>query len=174
MPWINLAIIVILFVSVGYGLSRGGLYELFNLFGWVAAFFLAYYYQSPVSNAFEFYIEDELIRSTISFGVIFFVGYILVSLLFSILYRMLWQGPPGPADRLFGLVIGALRGWVLVVIGLVLIELMGLGGGDLYPGEWIAGYFNPGVNWLTAQLPVLLDWVNAGPETPPTLTLPTE
>lgn len=170
MPWADLAIIIVLLVSVGYGTARGGLYELFNLFSWLVAFFAAYYYRSNVSNALKFYIEDELIRSTLSFGLVFFVGYILTSLLFSVIHQMFGQGPPGPANRLFGLVIGVVRGWALVVIGLVLVDLIGVGGGVLEPGDWIAKYFEPGVTWLDAQVPGLLEWVNEGPEELPVIS----
>ena len=167
MNWTDLAIVATLLVSTGYGLSRGGLYELFNLLAWLAAFFLAYYYMAPLANALQFYVQDDLIRATLSFACIFLVGYIVATLVVSLLYQMLRQGPLNPVDRIAGLLIGGARGWALVVIGLMLIELIGLY--SIMPSGWIAGYFDPGIGWLTANLPVLLEWINQGPETTPEL-----
>ncbi len=125
LSWVDLALAVVLLISIGLGILRGLIFEVMSLAGWVVAYFAA----SPLAPV----VEDLLPASfTGQFGpaalhvialVIAFFFVLIVWSLASRLVKMLIHATPlSVVDRLGGAGFGALRG---VFIALLLVLVIG-------------------------------------------------
>ncbi len=116
----DLAIAVIVTISVVIGLVRGFVVEVLSLVVWIAAVLLAIALGPEVSGWFGGSIELPSLRVALGYGVVFF-AVLIVGAIFVWLMRKLVQGTGlSGTDRLFGMLFGLARG-VVVVIVLVLL-----------------------------------------------------
>ena len=121
----NLADGVILFiiaVSALISVRRGFMREAFSLVTWVAAFIIARLFGPGLEVMLEPSIETPSIRMAVAFGSLFALTMIVGALINHLLGELVRVTGLSGTDRLFGMVFGAVRGMVVVI---VLVALAG-------------------------------------------------
>ncbi|MBA3981623.1 MAG: colicin V production CvpA [Alcanivorax sp.] len=121
----NLADGVILFiiaVSALISVRRGFMREAFSLVTWVAAFIIARLFGPGLEVMLEPSIETPSIRMAVAFGSLFALTLIVGALINHLLGELVRVTGLSGTDRLFGMVFGAVRGMVVVI---VLVALAG-------------------------------------------------
>lgn len=115
-------VLAILLVSALLGLMRGLVKEILSLCAYLAAFLGAIWWGPRVSNWLVMYIENPLLRTGVSYLVVFLVVLLLVGLLNMTLATLIEKTGLTPADHGLGAMFGFMRGALLV---LVLVTLAG-------------------------------------------------
>lgn len=121
----NLADGVILFiiaVSALISVRRGFVREAFSLVTWVAAFVVARLFSPGLEVLLEASIETPSVRMAVAFGLLFAGTLIVGALINHLLGELVRVTGLSGTDRLFGMVFGAVRGMVVVI---VLVALAG-------------------------------------------------
>lgn len=115
-------VLAILLISALLGLMRGLVKEVLSLCAYLAAFLGAIWWGPKVSNWLSIYIENPLLRTGVSYVVVFLVVLLLVGLLNMTLATLIDKTGLTPADHGLGALFGFMRGLLLV---LVLVMLAG-------------------------------------------------
>lgn len=110
----------VLAVSIVLGFVRGAVHEVFSLGSWIGAFLVARAFAGTVALHVSAGIESPTLRMLTSFVALFLISLALFMLLSWALSQLVKSLGLGPLDRSLGLVIGTLRG-ALVVMLLALI-----------------------------------------------------
>ncbi|MBZ2187679.1 CvpA family protein [Alcanivorax sp. JB21] len=121
----NLADGVILFiiaVSALISVRRGFMREAFSLVTWVAAFVVARLFGPGLEVMLESSIDTPSVRMAVAFGSLFAATLIVGALINHLLGELVRVTGLSGTDRLFGMVFGAVRGMVVVI---VLVALAG-------------------------------------------------
>ena len=112
----DIAIAVIITISVLIGLVRGFVVEVLSLAVWAAAVILAMLLGERVASLFEASISLPSARYALGYLSVFF-GVLLTGAVFVYLMRKIVQGTGlSGTDRMLGMVFGLARGAVIVVV----------------------------------------------------------
>ena len=114
------AILFIIAVSALISVRRGFTREAFSLITWVAAFVVARLFSPGLETMLEASIDTPSIRMATAFGLLFAGTLIVGALLNHLLSELVRVTGLSGTDRLLGMVFGAIRGIVLVIVLVVL------------------------------------------------------
>lgn len=118
---LDVGIFVLIALSALIGLIRGFVKESLSLATWVAAFGLSALYWQVLATKLPFGIESQVVRLGIAFAIIFF-GVLLVGAVINHWLSSLVAGSIfGKLDHVLGLVLGIVRGGLIVAILVLLI-----------------------------------------------------
>ena len=120
MTVIDIAVLVIVGISILIGVLRGLVREVLALLAWVAAFLAANLLTPEIAKLLPQAMGKEEIRLLVSFVGVFIVVLIGLSMLAILASKLVRIVGLGPSDRVVGGVFGLARG-VLVVMILVLL-----------------------------------------------------
>jgi membrane protein required for colicin V production len=150
--WIDYTIIGIILLSMLIGAVRGFLSEIISLATWVAAFVLAFKY-SPALAVYVNFTQSAGANYTIAYAIIFIVT-LIVGITFNVIVRHLWSrhGLP-PLDSILGLLLGIVRGIVIIAFVLLLLGASPLKEEERVKHSQLIPLFNPVENWLKKYLP---------------------
>lgn len=128
MNWLDLLIIAALVAGFGWSFRRGFIMEVVYfmafMFGLLVAFLL-YPYLLPLLEG----MATPAVRTTVSFGVVFVLGALLVAALGMLLHNFIHEINLGSLDRLLGGIFGLVK--VAVLISVLVVMVTGLeAGGD--------------------------------------------
>ncbi len=112
--WVVLGVIV---ASLLLGLWRGVVGELLALAAWILAFFAALEFGATVGQSVFSGIADPALRSLAGYAGLFVGVLVLMALLRLAVRGLIKALGLGLSDRLLGMVFGALRGVLVVVLG---------------------------------------------------------
>jgi membrane protein required for colicin V production len=115
MNMLDLAVIVVVIISVGVGIFRGAIREVLNIAGWLMAFILAHTYASELAKYFADWASEPVLREVSAWLAIFLGVLIGTSLLASLLSGMAKKMGLSSIDRGLGAAIGLARGGVIVL-----------------------------------------------------------
>lgn len=115
-------VLAIVLVSAILGLIRGLVKEILSLCAYVAAFIGAIWWGPKLSILLDGYIENPLLRTAVSYLIVFITILLLIGLLNITLAALISKTGLTPADHGLGGIFGFLRG---VVIVLALVTLAG-------------------------------------------------
>ncbi len=120
MNWADIAILVIIALSVLIGAVRGFLGEVFALAVWAAAFVAAFMFGPQVAGWFGNAIELPSARIALAYAGVFIAVLVVGGVLGWLLSRLVKGTGLSGTDRVLGLVFGLGRG-AAVVVALVLL-----------------------------------------------------
>ena len=112
--------IVVVAISVGFGVWRGFVREVLSLLSWVAAFWLARLFAGVVAGWMPSSWTHQGLRYAIGFIAVMLVSVLVLSLLSMLVVRLVKAAGLTASDRMLGAVFGVLRGLLIVVV-LVLV-----------------------------------------------------
>lgn len=148
------AMVVLIALSLGTGLARGFAREAMSFLGWVAAFVLANVLAQPVADGLESIIAADSPRLVAAWCIVFIAILVLFSVLGSWLSQQMRQPGFNIGNRILGGMFGVLRGLVIVMVMVAVLDILWPSGPDqwlgqsvLYPmvqelAEWLQGNFD--------------------------------
>jgi membrane protein required for colicin V production len=118
--------IVLLVVSMLFGLVRGLVYEVILLAAWVAAFFCAQWFAADVGAWLPFGDPAGNWRYAAGFALVFVAVVFGVGLVAALMRKLITAVGLRPVDRLLGGVFGLARGVVALLAAAVVVHLLAL------------------------------------------------
>lgn len=121
MNWADWVILAILVVSSLISLKRGFVKEALSMANWVLAFIIAMTFREQLSSLLVNQITTPSVRDMVAFAILFAATLVvgaMVNYLIGELVRM--TGLSG-TDRLFGMIFGMVRGFVVVMAILLVV-----------------------------------------------------
>jgi len=125
MHWIDIAILVVLSLTLLFGLWRGLINELFAIVAWIAAILMARIFSSDVGSWLSGSIESQPVLMILSWVIPFVSAFIMVNIIRLIIKSMVDFVGLKPVDRLFGGVFGLLKGG-LIITAIVLVAQLAM------------------------------------------------
>lgn len=119
----DIAILVLFALSMVIGLVRGFVVEVMAIVVWILAVALAYWFGPLLAAQFAPSLELNSARILLGYGLVFVATLIAGAILVYFLKKLVAGTGLSGTDRLFGMLFGAARGLVLVVL---LIMTLGL------------------------------------------------
>ena len=138
--------LTVIAVSALLSLRRGFTREAFSLATWVAAFLVARLFGPGLEVMLEPSIETPSARIATAFGVLFAATLVVGALINHLLGEVVRVTGLTSTDRLLGMVFGAVRGMVLVMV------LVALGRGLFSEDPWWRE------SMLVSQFAMMEDW----------------
>ena len=116
----DLVAIVLVMVSVAFGIWRGMVREVLSLLSWILAFWLAKLFAAVVAGWLPASWNHQGLRIGIGFVAVMLISVLVLSLLSSLIVHLVKAAGLTNSDRVMGALFGVLRG-VLVLVLLVLL-----------------------------------------------------
>ncbi len=107
-------VVMLFFMISGYFSGFSG--KLLSLFTWGGSIAIAYYLNGYLVGFFKDYTSSELVQKALSFGSVFLIGLIFLSLLTGQLSQSVRSSRLGGVDRVLGILMGGLLGSIAVMI----------------------------------------------------------
>lgn len=145
---VDVALLLVLLVSIVLGAWRGLLYEVMSVAGWVAAFFLAQWLALDAAAWLPMDGAAEPLRYAAGFVAVFVVAAFAAGLLAWLVKKAAEAMGLRPVDRTLGAVFGFLRGTVILLAVVVVVVMTPLREHE----QWRA---STGADWLTTTLMTL-------------------
>jgi len=165
MEYVDYVVIGIIAVSILVGTLRGFIKEAFSLAVWAAAFFVAFQYSGALAQLLEEHIELPSARTSLAFAGLF-LSVLLVGGLITFLIGMLVEktGLSG-TDRLLGGIFGSVRGFVLVLVLMLVAALTPVPQDSWWQQSRTIQSFIPLAEWSSQFLPdYILEHMELTPE----------
>jgi membrane protein required for colicin V production len=151
------AVLLVVGLSALRGLWRGLIAEVFALVGLgVAAFVGAHYAHLVLPYIPANWPGGELTRWLVSFAVVFAAVLLVANVVSALLSRITQAVGLGPVDSMLGLVFGAVRGALIVLIVFALARTTELPKRDFWKNSVIRPYAERGLQEIGPLLPSLL------------------
>ncbi len=116
----DISILIVIAISMLFGLWRGLVKEAFSLLAWVAAVFVAGFFSTPLADLMTNVLDNATVRrvlaSAILFILVMFVGTLLGNFMSKLSTAIGLKG----VDRVLGSLFGVLRGMIIVLLVLFL------------------------------------------------------
>lgn len=113
---LDLIILLLIAASVGVGLWRGFIRESVTLASWLFAAWLILRYTGPLADALTPWLAQETVRVVVAVVMLALAALTLGALATTLLRRLAGTLGLGLLDRLLGIVLGAVRGVVVVTL----------------------------------------------------------
>lgn len=153
MTIIDIIVLVIVGVSVAFGVWRGLVREVLALVAWVAAFLIANLLAPDAAKLLPRAMASEELRLLVSFVVVFIVALIGLSVLAILASKLVRIIGLGPADRAVGGFFGLARGLLLVMILVLLAGLTTVPRQPMWRNAVLSGPLETFAGYITAWLP---------------------
>jgi len=117
--YLDLGLIVVIFLSALLAMLRGFTREILAIASWTAAAIAAVYFYPLVLPYVTPHISKPVVAMAVAAAAVFFVTLIVVSLITVRLSDAILDSKVGALDRSLGFIFGAVRGLLLCVIAFV-------------------------------------------------------
>lgn len=112
--------LIVAVCAVG-GFFRGFVEEILALVAWCAAMFAVRYGHEPLTLILAPYLKNETGAGVLAFALLLLVPYLLIKWVASAMGNASRTSVLGPIDRLLGFGFGAIKGFVIMVLGFSLL-----------------------------------------------------
>ena len=145
-------LLLILVGSVFTGVSRGMIKETCNIIGWLSAIFLSYYRSDVVAYYLYPYISYTELANLLAIIIIFLLVVLIFQIIGWLLSTLIRTIGLGIVDRLFGVVLGFVRGFFMV--SLLIFVVHSIFGETTWMRESVLMmYFVDLISWTHNYLP---------------------
>ena len=121
MNWADWVIIAILVVSSLISLKRGFVKEALSMANWVLAFIVAMTFGEQLSSLLVDHISTPSVRDMLSFAILFAATLIVGAMVNYLVSEVVRMTGLGGTDRLFGMIFGLVRGFIVVMAILLIV-----------------------------------------------------
>ena len=157
--WVDWLVIGIIIISALISLSRGFIKEAFSLVAWVVAGFVAWTFGGGLAPYLEPYIALPSARVIVACSILLVLTLLIGSLVSFLLAQLVKSTGLTGTDRLLGMVFGAARGVLLVVVMVGLLSLLPVTEDPWWQSSSLIPHFlliadwskNLVVNWVATQ-----------------------
>lgn len=111
----DLAMLVVLLLSMALGAWRGLIFEVMSLLGWLAAYLAAHWFSASLAPHVPVGSPGSPLNHAAAFALAFIAALIVWGLLARLLKMLVHATPLSGVDRLLGALFGVLRGGVLLL-----------------------------------------------------------
>lgn len=153
MAWVDIVILAVIGVSIMVSLFRGFLREVFSLFVWVLAVWLALQFSGALAEVLVPWIELPSARVIIAFAGLFILVLVVGGLLNYLLGKLIESTGLSATDRLVGALFGALRGMVIVLVAVIILGLTPLTEDPWWEESRLLPEFERLAGWAMTLLP---------------------
>jgi len=153
LQWIDIAIIVVIGLSILTGLFRGFVKELVALCVWALAIWLAFNYSQSLEPWLIKYIKEESARTAVGFVIILFATLLVGGVINALLSFILKRAGLSGTDRTLGMVFGFIRGVFIVALIMVAVKMTSLPYQQYSKESMLYARFDPTVDLIYAHLP---------------------
>lgn len=122
MTIIDWALVAIIAISTVFSIWRGATREVLSLTTWVVAGLLAFRFHGLFANILSQYVESPVLSALISALIIIVAVVIVGTLLGGLIAKGIARVGLGPIDKLFGMVFGALRGALIIIVPVMMLQ----------------------------------------------------
>ncbi len=127
MHWFDVSVIVLLFLSTAYSVTRGLTKEIFSIVAFASAFILAHRYYSLISIRISGFISNSVVADLLSFGFIFFFSVLIISQVGKFVRNLLYHAKAlSLIDRAAGGILGLAKGILIIAVIMIPIGLIPL------------------------------------------------
>ena len=123
MNWIDIALLLILSVSVVIGLWRGLVYEVLSVLAWVVAFFVAQTFGESVGQWLPMGSANDTVRFAAGFALVFIATAFAGGFVAWLVKKMVETVGLRPIDRVLGGAFGLARGVIILFAVAVIINM---------------------------------------------------
>lgn len=123
MTWLDYAVVGVFAVSLVVGAWRGLVREVLSILGWIIAFLAANLLAGPLGPAMPQAIPTPELRVAAAYVAVFVVSLIATALVSLLLSKIVKATGLGGVDRMLGVLFGAARGVLIIVVAALLAGL---------------------------------------------------
>lgn len=152
MVWVDWCILVVLAVSVVFGVLRGFVKEALSLAAWVLGFWVALAHWSMLAGKLGGWIDSRGAAATVAFGALLFGTLLVGALINHFVAKGLEKAGLQGFDRALGALFGLVRGVAIVAVLLLFAGLLHADRSDSWQRSTLVPYFGPVAKWLRTHL----------------------
>ena len=153
MAWVDLFIIVVVVLSALISLIRGFVKESISLVTWVVAGLLALRYYSPMADLLEPFISSVTLRQWVGGGILFLLTLIVGAVVNFIVSQLVSKTGLSGTDKALGVVFGAARGMLIIVMLVLLASLTPMPEADWWKDSTLIDFFQQLAEWVRGVIP---------------------
>lgn len=145
--WIDWVIAGIIAVSALVSLKRGFFKEVLSLLTWAAAIFVAWSFGGGLADLLVQYIETPSVRTIVACLLLFIATLLVGGLINRVFAELVHATGLTGTDRVLGMVFGALRGCLLVILVVGLLSLAPLENDQAWQDSQLLPHFLLLADW---------------------------
>lgn len=159
--WLDWAFIIILTVSTLLSLKRGFFKEAFSLVIWLAAIACSLMFSEQFSPYLENLSASPSVRKLLAMGLLFVSTLIVGGIIRLLISQLIDLTGLTATDRVLGMVFGALRGvLIIVVISFLAKKILPIEKENWWQASRLAPHFNQLELWTVEKVSYLTDVMN--------------
>ena len=151
--WLDYTCFTLIGISIVIGCMRGFVKEVISLCTWIAAGLAAVYLTKDVQLYFKQWIQSDTTREVCAFILIVIAVLLLGFVLAKLLSSCLRLAGLGLIDRFLGMLFGAMRAGVLLVLLFSLLTAMHFQQTESVQGSTVAKHIAPLSSWISKKMP---------------------
>jgi membrane protein required for colicin V production len=152
MVWVDWCIVVILAVSVVFGVLRGFVKEALSLAAWVVGFWVALAHWGMLAGKLGRYIDSNSSAAVVAFAVLLFGTLLVGAVINHFIAKGLEKAGLQGLDRALGGLFGLVRGVAISAVVLLFAGLLHADRSESWQRSKLVPYFGPTVDWLRSHL----------------------
>jgi len=160
MHFVDLTIIIIVFISSLFGLQRGFIKELLSVVFLLLSSILALKYGGDFGSSLLSWIDSITFRFWSGVVLLFFIFLFLGSLLNWGISKLIKMSLINGINRFLGMIFGFLRGCVLISLIVMLTQNSAFSVNDWWLDSPIIPYAEIFAEWMRAMVPENFDMIN--------------
>lgn len=152
MVWVDWGILIVISLSVLFGVLRGFVKEALGLAAWVIGLWVALAHWDMLAAKLQGPIESHSTAAVIAFAILLIGVLVLGAVINHFVAKGLEQSGLQPLDRALGALFGLVRGAAIVAVLLLFAGLLHADGTASWKRSTLLPYFGPVVKWLRTHL----------------------
>ena len=120
MTWFDYAVLAVMGLSILISVIRGMFREVLALISWIAAFAAANYGAAEMARLLPASVPGSHLRVMVGFIIILLAVFLMMKMITIAVCSLVKMSGLTVPDRLLGMVFGAVRGFCIVMIGVLL------------------------------------------------------